>query len=101
MEVDITRIVLALIGLCSAVITGFLIPYLKSKLNNEQEALLQTMIDCAVAAAEQLFRQPGSGADKKQYVLNWLTENGINIDSAKLDAMIESAVYTLTHTFSK
>ena len=97
---DITRIVLALIGLCSAIITGFVIPYIKSKLSTEQEKLLQTMINCAVSAAEQLYKEHGMGAEKKQYVLDWLTQNGIDIDDTKLDAMIESAVYTLTHALS-
>lgn len=97
---DITRIVLALIGLCSAIITGFVVPLIKSKLNSEQEKLLQVMINCAVSAAEQLFKESGMGAEKKQYVLNWLTENGVNIDDSRLDAMIESAVYALSHAFS-
>lgn len=97
---DITRIVLALIGLCSAIITGFVVPLIKSKLNSEQGKLLQVMINCAVSAAEQLFKESGMGAEKKQYVLNWLTENGINIDDNRLDAMIESAVYALSHAFS-
>lgn len=34
-------------------------------------------------------------SEVKPYVLEWLKQRGITVDEAKLDAMIESAVYEL------
>ena len=94
--IDLTQVVIALIGLCSALITGYLIPYIRSKLTTEQEKKLRALVKVAVAAAEQIFKGSNLGEQKKQYVINWLTENGINVDSQKLDAIIESTVYEVT-----
>ncbi len=49
----------------------------------------------AVSAAEQIYNGSGRGPEKKAYVLEWLKQRGITVDEAKLDAMIESAVYEL------
>lgn len=49
----------------------------------------------AVSAAEQVFKGPGRGAEKKKYVEEWLTDHGMTVDDEKLDALIESAVYAL------
>lgn len=98
MKFDITQIVVALIGLLSAIITGFLVPWIKSKigLNNDklsenQAALLKMAIETAVRAAEQLFYSD-EGQKKKAYVLGLLENQGFDINSAALDAAIESCV---------
>lgn len=49
----------------------------------------------AVSAAEQIYKGSGRGEEKKAYVIQWLREHGITVDEAKLDALIESAVYEL------
>jgi len=52
-------------------------------------------VKIAVSAAEQIYNGSGRGPEKKAYVLEWLKQRGITVDEAKLDAMIESAVYEL------
>lgn len=101
MKIDITQITVALIALLSAIVTGFLIPWLKSKIgiNNDkitdnQRAVLKMIIVTAVKAAEQLYNSD-QGQEKKAYVLNLLKEQGYDIDSDALDAAIESAVLDL------
>ena len=51
-----------------------------------------------MSAAEQIYTGSGRGAEKKEYVLNWLHEHGVTVDESKLDAMIESAVYELKNS---
>ena len=101
MNIDITKIVVALIGLLSTVLTGFLIPWLKSKIdiNNgkvseNHTAILKMIINTAVKAAEQLYNSD-QGKEKKAYVVNLLVEQGINVDMPEIDAAIEAAVLEL------
>lgn len=92
---NITPIVEALVGLAVAVITYLLIPYIKSHTTAKQQEQLTAWVKVAVTAAEQIYTGAGKGAEKKAYVLDWLEQRNITVDTDKLDAMIESAVYTL------
>ena len=98
---DITQIVLAVIALISAVLTGFVIPWLKKKTDVEngkmtetQSYLLRLAINTAVKAAEQLYNSD-EGMKKKTYVLGILKAQGYDVDAAALDAAIEAAVLEL------
>ena len=95
MEFNITPIIEAVFLLIAAVITAIVIPYIKSKTTTQQQAEINAWEKIAVTAAEQIYNGSGRGAEKKAYVLNWLKQHGVTIDEAKLDAMIESAVYEL------
>ena len=92
---DITPIIEAAFMLIAAVITAVIVPYIRSKTTDTQRAELQALARIAVTAAEQPYVGTGKGKEKKAYVLEWLNERGITVDSEKLDAMIESAVYSL------
>ena len=102
---DITPIIEAVAALIAALITAFLVPYIKSKTTAEQQKEINAWVKIAVAAAEQIYTGSGRGEEKKAYVLNWLAEEksyvnyGIyaylvnNLD--QIDALIEAAVYEL------
>lgn len=92
---DATPIIEAGLTLIAAVITAFIVPYIKSKTSEAQQKKLTALVEIAVMAAEQIFRETGMGKQKKAYVLNWLSERGVTVDESKLDALIESAVYSL------
>lgn len=92
---DITPIIEAVAALIAALITAFLVPYIKSKTTAEQQKEINAWVKIAVAAAEQIYTGSGRGEEKKEYVINWLREHGITVDEAKLDALIEDAVYEL------
>lgn len=101
MTIDMTKIVLAVIGLLAAIVTKFLIPLLqtklkldKSKLTENQAYLLRLAISTAVTAAEQLYKSE-EGQKKKAYVLAQLESQGYKVDGAAIDAAIEAAVYEL------
>ena len=83
-----------IMSLAIVVVTRYLVPYLKARLTAaEQEGLIQ-LIENLVKAAEQIFTQAKSGEQKKEYVVNALSEKGVLITES-VNAMIESAVYNL------
>lgn len=95
--IDITTVLEAVATLAVAIITTFVVPYIKSKTTLEQQTQINTWVKIAVSAAEQVYEGPGKGDQKKAYVLTWLKGHGIVVDEDKLDAMIEAAVYELTN----
>lgn len=103
MKIDITQIVVAIIGLLSAVITGFLIPWIRSKtgINNGQieensMVILRTVVTIAVQAAEQLYNSE-QGKEKKAYVINVLAEQGYILDPNKVDDAIDSLIESIVY----
>lgn len=92
---DLTPIIQALFTLLTALITAFLVPYLKRKVDEEKLDNLYTWVTIAVEAAEKIFSETGMGEEKKEYVLAFLSEKGFTVDVSILDAMIESAVLNL------
>lgn len=90
MNIDLTQIVVALIGLLSAFITYRLIPWLKTNTDEKQRAMIKAAVQTAVFAAEQIYGA-GEGDKKFDYVVNWLKEQGYDVGKTE----IESAVYEL------
>ena len=77
MKYDITPIIEGLIALFSAVITAFVIPFIKAKLTRSQQENLRFWVSLAVRAAEQLYGS-GTGKEKKEYVISFLLSKGIS-----------------------
>ena len=103
MTIDLTQVILAVIALLGTVLTTFVVPLLKAKLDLErsnlsenQANMLRLAITTAVTAAEQLYKS-GEGQQKKAYVLNLLRQQGYDVDSAAIDAAIEAVVLELKH----
>lgn len=99
--VDITHIVQIFVALVVALISAFVLPYFRSITTAEQRSDVQAWVKIAVAAAEQLFKGSGRGAEKKQFVLEWLYGHGMTVDDSQIDAMIEAAVYELGQALKK
>lgn len=95
MTIDITSIVEAVLALIGAVITVFVIPWLKSKTDAAKLEKIKMWVTVAVEAAEQLYVGSGRGAEKKAYVLEFLKSKGFNLEWDEIDAMIEAAVFNL------
>ena len=95
MTFDITPVMEAVAALLAAVITAVVIPYIKTNTTTDQQRQINTWVQIAVSAAEQIYNGPGRGEDKKKYVVEWLRQHGVTVDADKLDAMIEAAVYDL------
>ena len=95
MPINWTEIIMALIGLLGAIITGVLIPYIRSRTTKEQRENIYTIVQLAVKAAEQIYFKPGQGEKKKEYVVNYLSAKGIKLTVEDLDVLIEAAVKEL------
>ena len=87
-----------IVSIATALITVYLIPYIKSQTKNKQQEELLAMVDVAVKAAEQSIK---NGQTKKleatEFVTKWLNERGIKITEDQLDKLIEAAVYTMNN----
>ena len=94
MTIDLTQIILAILTLAGTIITRYLIPWLKSKTSERQFEALKILARTGVYAAEQIFSTE-QWKEKKQYVLDLLEQNGYDIDSNSIDALIEAMVREL------
>ena len=105
--VNITPIILAVIALCTVLLTSFVIPKLKAKHPQEEidKALNQlevyknvAMLACRMV--EQLY--PGMAQTKfneaRNFMIDYLTKAGIEIDEDQVTAAIESAVLEINKT---
>ena len=96
---DITPIVNAVIALAAALVTAFVIPWIKSKTTAAQREEIDAWVQIAVTAAEQIYKGSGRGEEKKEYVLNFLKGKGFEVDTASVNLMVESAVKNMNEAF--
>ena len=82
MEIDITQIAVGVTGIISAIVTGVVIPLIKSKVTNEQWVSIQNYALAGVQAAEILI---GAGNGKQ------CAAHGIKIDTDTIQIAIENA----------
>lgn len=94
MNIDITQIVVAVIGLLGIVITSVVFPLIKSKLTNSQWETIKNYALAGVQAAEILIGA-GNGIKKfekaKQYIEKQCAAHGIKIDTDTIQIAIENA----------
>lgn len=93
---DLTPIINAFIALCAALVTAFVIPWIKSKTTAQGRETLLTWVNIAVSAAEQLYKTT-EAQEKKQYVLRFLANKGYDLDDEEIENTIEAEVLKL-HT---
>ena len=91
---DLTPIINAAIALIAAIITAFVVPWIKRKTTAQDREEMLKWVEIAVAAAQQLYHQL-DGAARKEYVLSFLAEKGYSVDDQALDNAIEAAVLKL------
>ena len=94
MTIDLTQIILAVITLLGALLTRYVIPWIKDKLTDHQYDALCVLVRTGVFAAEQLFTSE-QWKEKKAYVVDLLQENGYQVDTTAVDALIEATVREL------
>ena len=92
---DITYILLGIILILGGLITGFGIPFIRSKLSAEQLTALKTTARIAVYAAEQIFGAK-MGSDKLAYAINLvkslLAKKNLTFNDEEVRAAIEAQV---------
>lgn len=105
---DVTQIVVMIIGLCIALCTVVLVPYIRKKYGQDaiDKALAtietyKTIAEIAVKAAEQMGLTMGWDGQKKlqeamDYAEKKLADMGVTYDEATLRKEIEAAVYAIS-----
>lgn len=85
--IDLTPFIIGLLTIIAGLIARYAVPFIREK-------KLSTWVNIGVYAAEQIFSSD-KWKEKKQYVLDLLSEKGFKIDSTAVDAMIEATVREL------
>ena len=91
---ELTEIIKLAIELVVAIVSLWLVPWLRARLNAEQVSDMLRWVEIAVSAAEQLYDDLG-GKQKKAYVMSFLHDRGYAVDEEELSLMIEAAVLRL------
>lgn len=99
MNENLFKVLMALIPVLGVIVTGFVVPYIKTKISLVKLDEISRWIKVAVQAADMLYVGNKMGKDKKKYVLelilDFLNNRNIKISEEQLDALIESAVNEL------
>lgn len=99
MDDNLFKIILGIISLLGAIITGIIVPYVKEKIGSEKLAKYEYWTNYAVKAAEMIFSEKGMGETKKEYVVNFLNEmfnkKKVVITPEQIEILIEAAVKTM------
>ncbi len=93
--IDLTKVIVAVMVICSSFITAFAIPWIKSKTNISQRELLVALAKTAVYAAQQIY-DATDGAKKKQYAFNQIKQaldaRNIYVNDVEISETIESVL---------
>lgn len=92
MNIDLTHIMLAVIELLAVIITYRLIPWIKAKTTNEQQAYVRALIKAGVYAAEQIYQNEGMGRKKMEYVKAFLHSHGFDVNITEIEAAVSEYI---------
>lgn len=99
MNIDLTPILQALLGLLAALVTYRLIPWIKARTTNEQQALIRALVKSGVYAAEQLYQGEGMGKQKMEYVRDFLRSNGFDVNITEIEAAVAEYINFVTPVY--
>lgn len=92
MIIDMTQVIVALIGLLGIVLSTVVIPLLRAKTTAQKWDNAMFWVKLAVQCAEQVYNETGMGEKKKAFVEKFLEEHNIKLDPDQIDVAIEAAV---------
>ena len=92
--IDLTNIIEAAVALLVALVSAFLIPWIRSRLNASQTAELLRWVKIAVYSAQQLYYNL-DGATRLEHALEVLAAKGFDVDDAALLDAVEAEVLKL------
>lgn len=87
MNINLTPIIQAIIGLLAAIITYKLIPWIKARTTESQQKQIKAVIRIAVFAAEQIIGA-GNGKAKLDYAQKWLADHGYDVSIEEIEATV-------------
>lgn len=94
MKIDLTPVFQSVIALIAALVTYKLIPFIRSKITEQQFSNLEAAARVAVYAAEQMFNS-GENSRKLSYAVDQVVKAGFDLDLDTIRAAVEQAVYEL------
>ena len=97
---DYTKIIVTIITRLAAIVEAFVIPWIKSKVDNNKLNKFMVYVKLAVEAAEQIYGDI-EGHKKKQFVIDYLKSQNIHFDEATIDNAIEAAVIEMRNQLLK
>lgn len=93
------QIILGVVSILGAILTGIVVPFVKEKIGNEKLAKYEEWALMAVECAEMLFKEQGMGEQKKQYVIDFLNKmfnkNRVVITEQQIEVLVEAAVKSM------
>jgi LL-H family phage holin len=99
MKKDILYLIQIVIPVACSLITGFVIPWLRSKIENEKLEYMEKWAIYAVKSAELTFPDKKQGAKKKEFVVKFLNSmfnsKKIVISTEQINILVEYAVKEL------
>lgn len=94
MNINLTAIINAVIALLAAIVTYRVIPWIKAKTTNEQQAYMRALVKAGVYAAEQLYNTEGMGKLKLEYVKSFLQQHGFDVEITEIEAAVKEYINT-------
>lgn len=97
----LVKIVLAIISICGALVTAYVIPFIKSKISSTELNKLFEYVKIAVRCAEQIYTVE-QWQEKKGYVMNYvmnIMNEKLHIDLSydQIDTIVEGIVNEVKH----
>lgn len=96
----ITKITELMITVIVMLVSAYVIPWLKTKIESDKLEKLKVFCEQAVRSAEQLYSSE-EWKQKKAYVLSLISEQiekmGLGLNEAEVDAIIEGIVNYVKH----
>ena len=93
MNIDYTAVILAIISVLGAILTKVLVPYLKTKIDEQKLSEIKFWVDIAVIAVEKAFEtEPGMGEVKKYQVMEFIQKLNLPITEEQLELLIDAVV---------
>lgn len=94
---DITEIVTLVMRLAVVLITTFLVPWIKKRVDAEKLLEVRKWTMIAVEAAEMIYNGMDMGETKKAFVEEFLNRKGFNLTTDEVDKLIEAAVLEMNN----
>lgn len=102
MDERLFNVIMLFIPVVCVVITGYIIPYIRLKMSTTQLDEIEKWVEKAVSCAEIIFDVPKSGAEKREYVINFIDKTFNSkkqiITRDQINILLEAAVKQMHDT---
>ena len=93
--IDLTPIFQAIIILVAALITRYVVPWIKAKTTLDQQKEIRDLVSILVFAAEKLYSGSGRGEEKLAWVKEHLDAHGYELDTDELAELVNAEIKKL------